>query len=138
MWLLDNHFDFATASSKKKGMGPYKMPKVEKICIDDSFLTLFGLADAWTHFIVSFPSVKELMYYKRKLKTKLSAVGSKLVKPITSIVNIINTGTTRIRKFTQIKSLPTGYSYSSSGALPKCRGIFEYRFDALTTIDHFD
>ena len=96
----------------------------------------------------SYPNLQDLLYNKNKRKFKIPKEAPKSKNIMTSLVNMINSGETQIRRYaykiiisiwihrlTVVQKLPDDYS---STVAPKIRGLFEYKYDPFSSVDDYN
>ena len=135
--LLDNNYSQAkmmTIDSPEVGS------KVITIMFDDSILNLLPPVrdDPWGNLAKTFPNVEIITYYKKAIKVKMPSIATKM-KLISGLVDSINSKKMLVntRKLIMIKKCASIESYYYGGAdiKTKTRGLFEYEYDSLTTIE---
>lgn len=86
-------------------------------------------------FVEHFPHTEKLEYYARTDIKQKTPLMYKLKKPITTLVDFMNSKQTAAKKFTLIKNVPDSYYYWGDKVISKFKGLFEYKFNRFTTID---
>mmetsp|Transcript_29240 Transcript_29240/g.33501 ORF Transcript_29240/g.33501 Transcript_29240/m.33501 type:complete len:118 (-) Transcript_29240:28-381(-) len=109
--------------------------------------------DNFTKFIFAFksdpllrlpticPDLEKFCYYKNKLVNiadshDLGKPTSNLGTPISNLVDLINSGKTKIKKFTLMRdTMFYKFEWQDDYKRSKCKGLFEYKVNSSLTID---
>mmetsp|Transcript_12910 Transcript_12910/g.14802 ORF Transcript_12910/g.14802 Transcript_12910/m.14802 type:complete len:110 (-) Transcript_12910:42-371(-) len=102
---------------------------------DETVFTIPQIFDLKADFLKGFfARIEKLQYYARN-DIHVVIPKPRIAKPISSLIDFMNSKATAANHFTLVKQIPYGGYVWDTKINCKTKGLFEYKFDKFTTIE---